>query len=108
MGCMVSQPFAVGGNKSYPEFWPITGDPWYPGYKTPTTSYFASMIKLDGQWDPRLRKSVHRGWIGLPGHSSWLPSVEVDDAHDGFWRRCFMASALHGCQAFPQGGMWMG
>jgi hypothetical protein len=36
MRCMVPQPFARGGNRSYLEFWVITDDPWYPGYKTPT------------------------------------------------------------------------
>jgi hypothetical protein len=35
-GCTVSQPFAVVGNQSYPEFWAVTDVPWYPGYKTPT------------------------------------------------------------------------
>jgi hypothetical protein len=35
-GCMVPQLFAAGGNKSYPDFLVVTGDPWYPGYKTPT------------------------------------------------------------------------
>jgi hypothetical protein len=30
--CMVPQPFAVGGNWSYPEFWAVTGGPQYPGY----------------------------------------------------------------------------
>jgi hypothetical protein len=32
MWCMVPQPFAVGGNRSYPEFWAVTGGPRYPGY----------------------------------------------------------------------------
>jgi hypothetical protein len=88
----------------YPEFWPVTGDPWYLGYKTPKTSYFTSMIKLYGQWDPRLRKSVDRGWTGLLGRSSWLPSAEMDDARDGFWRHCFVALTLLDCQDFPCGG----
>jgi hypothetical protein len=34
MGCMVPQPFAAGGDRSYPKFWAVTGSPWYPGYKT--------------------------------------------------------------------------
>jgi hypothetical protein len=33
---MVPQLFAVGGNRSYPEFWAITCDPRYLGYFTPT------------------------------------------------------------------------
>jgi hypothetical protein len=32
MECMVPQPFAVGGNRSYTEFWAISGNRWYPGY----------------------------------------------------------------------------
>jgi hypothetical protein len=40
---------------------------------------------------------VRRGWAGLPGHSSWLPGAEVDDARDSSWRCCFVASALLGC-----------
>jgi hypothetical protein len=38
MGCVVSQPFSAGENRSYLNFWAITGDPRYPGYKTPTDS----------------------------------------------------------------------
>jgi hypothetical protein len=30
--CMIPQPFAAGGNRSYPDFWVITADPRYPGY----------------------------------------------------------------------------
>jgi hypothetical protein len=26
--------FAIVENRSYPDFWAITGDPWYLGYKT--------------------------------------------------------------------------
>jgi hypothetical protein len=32
-----------------------------------------------------LRKFVHRGWMGLPGCSSWFPSTEVEDPRDGSW-----------------------
>jgi hypothetical protein len=28
--------FSAGRNRSYPDYWVVTGDPWYPGYKTPT------------------------------------------------------------------------
>jgi hypothetical protein len=31
-GCMVPQPFTTEENRSYLEFWVITGDPRYPGY----------------------------------------------------------------------------
>jgi hypothetical protein len=34
---MVPQPFATGRNQPYPDSWAVTKDPWYPGYKTPTT-----------------------------------------------------------------------
>jgi hypothetical protein len=34
MGCMVSQPSTTGGIWLYPDFWAVTGDPWYLGYKT--------------------------------------------------------------------------
>jgi hypothetical protein len=34
IGCMVPQPFAAGGNRSYPEFWAVTGGLRYPGYIT--------------------------------------------------------------------------
>jgi hypothetical protein len=33
----------------------------------------------------RLRKSVHRGWAGLPERSSWPPGTEVEGARDGSW-----------------------
>jgi hypothetical protein len=53
-------------------------------------SYFTNRVKLHDQLGPRLRTSVRRGWMGLPGHSSWFPSTEVDGAWDGSWRyRCF-------------------
>jgi hypothetical protein len=32
MGCRVLQPFVARGNRSYLEFWAVTGHPWYPGY----------------------------------------------------------------------------
>jgi hypothetical protein len=31
-GCMVPQPFITGGNRSYPEFWAVTGNPQYLRY----------------------------------------------------------------------------
>jgi hypothetical protein len=37
-GCMVSQPFAAEGNRSYLEFCAVTGGPRYPGYITLTSS----------------------------------------------------------------------
>jgi hypothetical protein len=57
---------------------------------------FTFRIKLQGQWGPRLRRSIHRGWIGLPKRSSWLLSTEVDDSRDGYLRHCFTTLALLG------------
>jgi hypothetical protein len=30
--------FAARGNRSYPDYWEVTGDLRYPGYKTPTVA----------------------------------------------------------------------
>jgi hypothetical protein len=32
MRCMILQPFAAEGNRSYLEFWTLTGSPWFSGY----------------------------------------------------------------------------
>jgi hypothetical protein len=54
MGCMVSQPFTARGNWSYPDFWAVTGDSWYPGYKTlkvapePSVEQVAEAVYLTG------------------------------------------------------------
>jgi hypothetical protein len=52
MECVVPQPFAAGGNRSYPELWVVTSDPWYSGYKTPTTALEPSVERVAGaiQW----------------------------------------------------------
>jgi hypothetical protein len=34
-GCFVSQTFATRGKRSYPDWWVITSDPRYLGYKIP-------------------------------------------------------------------------
>jgi hypothetical protein len=39
--------------------------------------YFTTRVKLHGRWDPKLETSVHRGWIGLLEHSSWLKGADV-------------------------------
>jgi hypothetical protein len=36
-GVYGSPPFAAGGNRSYLEFWAVTGGRRYPGYFTPVT-----------------------------------------------------------------------
>jgi hypothetical protein len=35
--CVAYQPFAAGGSQSYPDVRVVTGGPWYPRNKTPTT-----------------------------------------------------------------------
>jgi hypothetical protein len=37
-GCMVLQPFTAGGNRSYLEFWAVTGGLRYLVYITPTVA----------------------------------------------------------------------
>jgi hypothetical protein len=34
MRCMVPQPSTAAWNRSYPDFWVVTSNPQYPGYKT--------------------------------------------------------------------------
>jgi pimeloyl-ACP methyl ester carboxylesterase len=38
MRCVAPQPFAIGGSRSYPDVWSITGGLWYPGDKTLTVA----------------------------------------------------------------------
>jgi hypothetical protein len=46
-------------------------------------------VALYCQWGPRVRTLVHSSYMGLPGHSSWFPGAQFDDAWDNFWRcRC--------------------
>jgi hypothetical protein len=69
---------------------------WSDNYKL-ISFIFGS--KLHGQWDPRLRRSVRRGRLGLPCHSHWFQGVlnaEVDDAREGSWSRCREVLALLG------------
>jgi hypothetical protein len=63
---MVLQSFTAGGNQSYLDFWVVTDDPLYPGYKTLTIAPKASV--------ERVARAVHLmgGRIGthmLP----WVP-----------------------------------
>jgi hypothetical protein len=53
-GCIVPQPFAVGGNRSYPEFWAVTGGPWYWGYFTLIVSPEPCVewaVKTSSRWE---------------------------------------------------------
>jgi hypothetical protein len=47
-GRMIHQPFAARGNWLYPEFCAVTGDPWYPGYLTPTVAPEPSVERVVG------------------------------------------------------------
>jgi hypothetical protein len=46
MGCMVLQPFATSGSLLFPDFWVITGDPLYLGYKTPIVASEPSVERM--------------------------------------------------------------
>jgi hypothetical protein len=50
---MALQPFAAGGNRSYPKFWDVTGDPRY-------SVYYTSIVALE--------PSVE--WVARAGHST--------------------------------------
>jgi hypothetical protein len=43
---MVPQSFATSGDWPYLDFWAITGDPRYPGYKTPTVALEPSVERV--------------------------------------------------------------
>jgi hypothetical protein len=45
---MVPQPFAVGGNRSYLEFWAVISGPRYPGYITPIVAPEPSVERVVG------------------------------------------------------------
>jgi hypothetical protein len=45
---MVPQPFAARENRSYREFWAVTGGPRYPGYITATVSPELSIERVVG------------------------------------------------------------
>jgi hypothetical protein len=45
--------------------------------------YFTTRIKLHGQWGPRLKTSIHRGWLRLLGSRvlMWMvPGTVLGDA----------------------------
>jgi hypothetical protein len=48
MGCVVPQPFAAGGNRSYLDFSVVTGDRRYLGYKTPIVAPEPSVEQVAG------------------------------------------------------------
>jgi hypothetical protein len=48
MRCMIPQPFASGGNRSYPKFWFVTGDLRYRGYFTLTVTLEPSVEWVAG------------------------------------------------------------
>jgi hypothetical protein len=55
MGWLVPQPCVTGGNRSNPDFWAVTDDPRYPGYKTlivapkPSVEHSGQSCSLDGR-----------------------------------------------------------
>jgi hypothetical protein len=48
MGCMIPQPFAADGNWSYLNFWAITSDPRYQGYKISIVATEPSINQVAG------------------------------------------------------------
>jgi hypothetical protein len=65
MGCMVPQPLAVGGNRSYLEFWTVTGDPRYPRYLTPIIVFSFELLYVLAICDFDMRYIfVVAGWSG--------------------------------------------
>jgi hypothetical protein len=71
---MVPQSFAVGGNRSYPEFWAITGGPWYPGYITMTVApepYVEQVAGADHSMVGRTYGTVGT-FAGLDDEIAWL------------------------------------
>jgi hypothetical protein len=48
MRFVVPQPFTAGGKRSYLDLWVVTGDPRYPGYKTPTIAPKPSIARVAG------------------------------------------------------------
>jgi hypothetical protein len=54
MGCMILQPFVTRGNRSYLDFWAVTGELWYRGYKTPTSGIHNSFPIIQYAYDTLL------------------------------------------------------
>jgi hypothetical protein len=87
MGGMVPQPFAIGGNYSYPEFWVIISDPRYSGYFTLTVAPGPSV-----EWVARGGHST----VGNIGSHMVLWALQEDSAvrlrgqslHDLNWESC--------------------
>jgi hypothetical protein len=70
MGCIVPQSFAVGENRSYPDFWVVTGDPWYPWYKTPIVAPEPSVNQVVG--------TIHSMGDRIGTHMLlWVPSWDL-------------------------------
>jgi hypothetical protein len=42
--CVVPQRFVTGGNRPYLDYWTVTGDLQYPGYKSCTAFFFPLLI----------------------------------------------------------------
>jgi hypothetical protein len=71
MGCMVLQPFAVGGNGPYQEFWAIIGGPRYLGYITLIVSSEPSVERVAGACHSTVgRTCTHMVLWALPWDSA--------------------------------------
>jgi hypothetical protein len=75
--CMVHQPFDARGNRSYPEFWVVTGGPRYLRYITPTI--FKHKFNSDGTLEWYKGRWVLRGftqWPGIDYNETFNPVVK--------------------------------
>jgi hypothetical protein len=79
MGCMIPQPFATGGNRSYLEFWVVTGSPRYSGYFTPTIAPEPSVERV-------VKNILSMGgrigaYVALPGTGKQSRAAQVRAQH---------------------------
>jgi hypothetical protein len=58
------------GNWSYPEFWAVTGDPWYPGYLTLTIPVL--LCKMEKKFPPEFFNPMQHLQIHLHMKLMWV------------------------------------
>jgi hypothetical protein len=79
MGCLVPQQCVTRGNWSYLDFWVVTGDLRYPGYKTSTVATEPSIERVVGAvYLTRDRIGTHMLLQVLPWDlvvRLWLPTM---------------------------------
>jgi hypothetical protein len=69
-GCMVPESFAVGGNRSYPQFSAVIGSPRNLGYITPTVVPEPSIERVAGAGHSTVgRRGTHMVLYTLPRDS---------------------------------------